>query len=390
MNQIEQCPKCSSFIEGIPLYETKRQVVKGASKWATKKLLIYILTPILGTFVFPVFGTFIGFIIAFVIGLYVIKKSEEVSESVDMSMYSSLPFEFKCSHCGNTWRRTYLKGVDFATDSVLEWQKNQLVESIRSSSDTALKITVVSGIISIPCAIYCFTPFSDNPDYLIWWLILIIGMPTLCITLNYAMKSYRKKKEADELDNMTVSVFRRSSYRSGSPFVGTVRDPNGDARIDTTGNKPSISENKQLFVPGSSMLLTKDKEMKTCPYCGGEILSTAIKCKHCGEWLEQVRCSVCGEKVEKSLSHCPICHEPLHASHLPLDMEEHHKPCIFCGEDILDVAKKCKHCGEWQRQLEPPKKYVPCPICGEDVEEGTAVCPHCNEPMVETKYEQNQ
>lgn len=27
-------------------------------------------------------------------------------------------------------------------------------------------------------------------------------------------------------------------------------------------------------------------DTKTCPYCGGEIMSAAKKCKHCGEWLE--------------------------------------------------------------------------------------------------------
>lgn len=26
---------------------------------------------------------------------------------------------------------------------------------------------------------------------------------------------------------------------------------------------------------------------KTCPYCGEEILTEAVKCKHCGEWLNQ-------------------------------------------------------------------------------------------------------
>ena len=30
-----------------------------------------------------------------------------------------------------------------------------------------------------------------------------------------------------------------------------------------------------------------EKDIKQCPYCGEEILTTAKKCKHCGEWLEK-------------------------------------------------------------------------------------------------------
>lgn len=58
---------------------------------------------------------------------------------------------------------------------------------------------------------------------------------------------------------------------------------------------------------------------------------------------------------------------------------EEKKLCPYCGEEILAVAKKCKHCGEWLERKEPEKEKKACPICGELVDVDLEVCPYCKE-----------
>ncbi len=62
------------------------------------------------------------------------------------------------------------------------------------------------------------------------------------------------------------------------------------------------------------------------------------------------------------------------------------KTCPYCGEEILEAAKKCKHCGEWLE--EKPKKQIPCEICGEMIDEDAKVCPYCHEKVISNAPEE--
>ena len=220
MDIFEQCPKCGKIAEGIPVYEIKQQRVRTGARFATKKVLLYIGTIIFGNVIFPVVGTILGFIIAFFIAAYIERKANQVSDSFVQTTFDSTPFEFKCPHCGNVWKRIYEKGIDFTTDTVLKWQKDRFVEGLRNEASSSRISAIIAGIIAVPCAFYCLTNLSGQSDYLLWWLIFIIGFPALCLSINRGIKSHNLNEEADNLEYMSVSSFRHSDYRSGNPFVG--------------------------------------------------------------------------------------------------------------------------------------------------------------------------
>lgn len=220
MDIFEQCPKCGKIAEGIPAYGVKQQGVRTGTRFATKKVLLYIATIIFGNVIFPVVGTFLGLIIAFFIAAYIERKADQVSDTFVQTNFDTTPFDFKCPHCGNTWKRTYEKGVDYTTDFILSWQKKCLVEEIRSDTSSSRVTVIIAGIICAPCAFYCLTHLSNQSGYLFWWILFIIGLPALGFAINSGVKSYNKNQEANDLDSMSISSFRHSSYRAGNPFVG--------------------------------------------------------------------------------------------------------------------------------------------------------------------------
>ncbi|MBR5038082.1 MAG: SHOCT domain-containing protein [Prevotella sp.] len=248
MDIFEQCPKCGKITEGIPVYELKQQGVRTGTRFATKKVLLYIATIVMGNVIFPVVGTILGLIVAFFIAAYIEKKADQVSDSFVQTTFDSTPFEFKCPYCGNLWKRTYEKGVDFTTDFVLKWQKTCLIEDIRGEASSSRVTAIIAGIICAPCAFYCLTHLSGQSEYLLWWLLFIIGLPALFITVNSGVKSHNKSQEADDLENMSISTFRHSSYRAGNPFVGVDKplDKMDKLKENYQRKIPQFEQNKEI------------------------------------------------------------------------------------------------------------------------------------------------
>ncbi len=139
-------------------------------------------------------------------------------------------------------------------------------------------------------------------------------------------------------------------------------------RVGANGDWVPATRLKGLFADGGSHPTSAARQpapadTKTCAYCAETILAAAIKCKHCGEFLDGARpgqpadspppsgasrlrvCPDCGHNVSKHARKCPTCGRPLEepacrAAPAPAGENQQHSPArVKHGNEAIDNAR---------------------------------------------------
>lgn len=127
-----------------------------------------------------------------------------------------------------------------------------------------------------------------------------------------------------------VTIGAMKDVRNAVSSVAT-RTPPREASTPPQVVSPEPHKSSTVAVGSERIPALKEKPQKDCPFCGERILATAVKCKHCGEMLEQIEPS--GPRSTES------AHE---SSALPADVQfpEIKRTCNKCGKVWFSDSKE--------------------------------------------------
>ena len=102
-----------------------------------------------------------------------------------------------------------------------------------------------------------------------------------------------------------------------------------------------------------------------CPSCDSEVLATDLRCRHCGEELDDVEtvpCPHCGAEMPADEVECQTCGE---------------ERCPKCKRPLARDTDRCPFCGL--------AFSVYCSVCGTEIDADATECPECG-----TVFEEDQ
>ena len=147
---------------------------------------------------------------------------------MDQQLYSSTLFRFDCPRGGHSWQKTYQNGADTVPDAILEKQKSDLVQRLRSDAGASIIGAVVFGLATAASAYYCLSHESSSTytknvwligdtevtDYnWTWWLLCLVAVVCFFVAFSSASSVVSKKEEAKAVEQMSTDEYRHSAYR---------------------------------------------------------------------------------------------------------------------------------------------------------------------------------
>lgn len=208
---VEKCPKCGNFTQGVPTYSGGRKVTRKATSTITTRYLPMLIGFIIGL-PFGGIGAIPGMIIGAIVGTFI---SPKVTEMVDDTLYQNTRLTFTCLGCGETWYKVITNGSShLVPDAVLQKEKDEIVEKYnKKASCHVWRIIVACVIFVVGLVLYMngdtytegFMGMQVYTNSFIFsWVLMIISFPGII----YEVYSYgTNKNKANTYEQMSLSEF---------------------------------------------------------------------------------------------------------------------------------------------------------------------------------------